>query len=69
MSHRWLAVLMMVLAVPLILGWVPPNRFYGVRTRRTLSDDALWFAANRVGGWVVLTGGAVWLAVLCLRTP
>jgi len=36
------AVLIALLSVPLILGLVPPNRFYGVRTRKTLAGDQIW---------------------------
>jgi uncharacterized membrane protein len=38
------------LSVPLILGRVPPNHFYGCRTQRTLSDPTIWYEANRVSG-------------------
>jgi uncharacterized membrane protein len=37
-------------SIPLLLRVVPPNRFYGLRTRRTLASRELWFRANRVAG-------------------
>jgi uncharacterized membrane protein len=43
-----------VASVPLVFNWVPPNRFYGVRTRRTLSNRELWFRANRFAGRALL---------------
>ena len=43
-----------LVSIPLILRAVPPNRWYGIRTARTLSDRALWFRANRFAGWAFL---------------
>jgi hypothetical protein len=53
-----------VSCVPLILGRVPPNRLYGIRTRRTLEDKALWYRVNRVGGWMLLVASLISLALL-----
>jgi uncharacterized membrane protein len=47
------AVLIFVLAIPLVLGLIPRNRFYGVRTAKTLSRDDIWYRANRFGGRVL----------------
>ena len=63
--HRHLAILpalLMVLAIPLMLGIVPRNWFYGVRTPRTLRSDANWYPANRICGIILFAVGAVWLA-------
>ena len=43
-----------VASLPLILGLVPPNRMYGVRTRETLVDRELWLRSNRFAGWAFL---------------
>ena len=40
------ALLFAVLAIPLWLRKVPRNIVYGYRTRKTLSDDAVWYDAN-----------------------
>lgn len=55
------ATVMIVLGVPLIQGSVKPNRIYGFRTSKTLANESIWYAANRVmgrhlllAGWVVL---------------
>lgn len=49
--------LLILLGLPLYLRWMPPNRFYGFRTARTLNDRAAWYSVNRVaGGWLTLTG-------------
>lgn len=49
------AAIIGVLEIPLILGLVPRNRLYGVRTSKTLADDHAWYPANRVGGPLVLS--------------
>ncbi len=41
------ALLLAIAAMPLVFGLVPPNRFYGVRTAKTLSNSALWYRVNR----------------------
>ena len=50
-------VLVAVLGVPLGLKLIPPNPIYGVRTRRTLSDESAWFEVNRVGGLLETRAG------------
>ena len=56
------AVLLILLAVPLWMRMVPPNRFYGVRTRATLSDEQRWYAVNASSGFDLLASGIVLLA-------
>jgi len=46
-----------VFGIPMALGLVPPNRFYGYRTRKTLSSGAIWYRANRAAGWSMLLCG------------
>lgn len=46
-------------SIPLILGLVPPNRVYGFRTRRTLTNRELWFRANRLAGCAFLIASAL----------
>ena len=55
------AALIGLASIPLVLAVVPRNRFYGVRTRRTLADDRVWYAANRCGGWLFLAASTVYL--------
>jgi uncharacterized membrane protein len=38
------------ISIPLIIRKVPPNSFYGCRTRKTLSDPRIWYEANHNGG-------------------
>ena len=57
------ALLIGIAAIPLILGLVPRNRIYGVRTSKTLSDDRVWYGSNRFGGWAMILSGVVYVVV------
>lgn len=57
------SVLISVIAVPLVLGLIPRNRWYGIRTARTLSDERTWYRSNRFGGWTFLLSGVIYLTV------
>ncbi len=57
--------LLAVIGVPLGLKLIPQNPVYGVRTRRTLRDEATWFEVNRIGGWA-LVGAAAVTAILVM---
>ncbi|MGA8221363.1 MAG: SdpI family protein [Candidatus Acidiferrales bacterium] len=48
-----------VFGLPMALGLVPPNRFYGFRTRKTLSSPEVWYPANQVCGWAMVVAGTV----------
>lgn len=39
------------------------NHVFGIRTKLTLSDEDVWRASHRFGGWVMTLGGVV--VVLC----
>jgi len=56
------AVLIIALAIPLRMRRVPPNRFYGVRTRATLADEDTWYDVNARSGRDLLVAGALFLA-------
>jgi uncharacterized membrane protein len=47
------------LGIPLLRGRVPPNQWYGCRTDKTLSDDNIWYAVNRVTGRDLVFVGTV----------
>ena len=53
--------LLLVVGAGLSSGLVPPNRFFGVATPRTLATNAAWYRANRAVGLVTLAlaGAAV----------
>ena len=48
------ALLLFVVALPLVLGIVPPNRLYGFRTKKTLSDAEVWYRVNRFAGIAIM---------------
>ena len=37
------------MSIPLIFALVPKNRFYGIRIVKTMSDEKIWYRANRFG--------------------
>ncbi len=46
-----LALLSLSLGIPLFLGKVPPNHWYGYRVRPyAMKDREIWYAVNRKGG-------------------
>jgi uncharacterized membrane protein len=57
------AILIFVMAIPLILGWMPRNRIYGIRTSETLANDAIWYRANQFGGWAFLVSSIIYLTI------
>lgn len=65
-----LPALLVILAVPMALGMVPPNRWYGFRTPKTLSSPDIWYAANRASAWFLIAAGllAIGLNLALSRT-
>jgi uncharacterized membrane protein len=59
-------LLLFIVAVPLILGLIPRNRFYGVRTSKTLSDDRVWYPVNRLAAAILMMGSGVYGLVAAL---
>ena len=45
--------------VPFLRGWIPRNRLSGFRTSKTLSNDRVWYEANRVAGRNLMIAGVV----------
>jgi len=62
------SIIFFLLSIPLILGLVPPNRGYGIRTAKTMSGLRLWYSANRFGGWALLVSSGIYL-VMTLISP
>jgi uncharacterized membrane protein len=48
-----------VVSIPMIANAVPPNRFYGFRTRRTLANERIWYSANRFAGWAMFIAAII----------
>jgi len=61
-----LPILVAVLGVPLMLDWIPPNRFYGFRTPSTLASPQIWYDVNRATGVALLIAGVLGLAGACV---
>jgi hypothetical protein len=57
------AILILIASIPLVIGIVPRNRVYGIRTCKTLSDDSIWYPANRFGGWSMIIASCLYLGL------
>lgn len=62
-------VTIILVCIPLILGMIPRNGIYGVRTRAAMASDAAWYAVNRSGGIVLIGASAVWLVAAAYAPP
>jgi uncharacterized membrane protein len=60
-------VLWIGLGVPLLLARVRPNSWYGCRTLKTLSDQKIWYAVNRITGRdLIITGVGVIMSTMAV---
>jgi|ERR1700730_3518103 hypothetical protein len=50
-------------SIPLQLGKIPPNSFYGIRIPKAFQSTELWYKVNAVGGGILIAYGAVSLVV------
>lgn len=41
-----IGILLTVLTIPLLMSKIPPNRWYGFRMPKTLSDKEIWYKSN-----------------------
>jgi len=60
------AIVTALIALPLALRKIPRNRLYGVRTRRTLADDRVWYETNAYGGRCLIVASAVTIALVVI---
>lgn len=50
--------------LPLALGKVRRNRWWGFKLNEyILGDDDIWYAVNRVGGWILVAASPLFLVV------
>ena len=64
------ALLMVVLALPLLQRRIAPNALYGLRVPATFADETVWYDANAAGArdllilaaMLVVAGAALWVA-------
>ncbi len=57
------SIIILLASIPLVLGIVPRNRVYGIRTCKTMSDDSVWYPANRFGGWALIISSSISIVV------
>ncbi len=54
-------LLFLLLALPLVAGRIPMNRFYGVRFREAFASETDWYIINRYGAWQLISWSVVLL--------
>lgn len=57
-------IISFIISLPLVARKMPPNYWYGFRTRKTLSDPTIWYEANYLGGLNLLYAS---IAALCIN--
>jgi hypothetical protein len=67
-SAATLPLLLIGLSMPLVVGFVPRNWIYGLRTPRTMrTTEEIWYHQNRIAGLAMLVAGFVWLLIVAMR--
>ncbi|WP_425563048.1 SdpI family protein [Luteimonas vadosa] len=61
--HFLASLLLCAIGLVLLLGGLPPNRWFGLRTDRTLANPAAWYRAHRACGWFFLALGVAIFAM------
>jgi len=50
-------LLLVGLSIPLLLRRIKPNYWYGLRVRKTLSDERIWYESNAyMAKWLLILG-------------
>ena len=52
-------LLLAALSIPLMMGKIGPNPWYGFRVKRTLSDPVVWYAVNAYSAKRLLAVGII----------
>ena len=55
-------LMIIFVSLPLVLGLIPRNGFYGIRVREAFASDASWYAINRLGSIALVGACLVWMA-------
>jgi len=63
MKNLVIGLVVIGVSIPLVLKWVPKNRWYGVRLKKSLKSDENWYAINAYGGKWMIAAGAVLAAI------
>lgn len=67
--YLWNLLIPLVLipvSIPMILEKIKPNWWYGFRTTKTLSDEKIWYPANKYAGKLMLASGIISLIGLVI---
>lgn len=56
-------IVLCISGVPLALRMLKPNKWFGVRTRRTLESSSRWYAINEFAGKQLIVWGLVLIGV------
>ena len=51
--------ILVLLSVPLMFRWIPPNRFFGLRVPSTLRNKSVWYDANALSARHLFALGAL----------
>ncbi len=54
-----LPIVNILVSLPLVLKMVPLNRWYGFRTRKTMSNEDTWYEANYKGGMGLIVASVI----------
>lgn len=65
-QYLGLYVVLILAALPLVFGWVPPNRWYGFRLTGAGLDPSHWYAINALGGKIFIAAMFLCLAANAL---
>ncbi len=60
------AIILFILSIPLILNVIPPQKWIGIRTSETLSDEEIWYRVNRLAGWALLVSSVFYISVAAM---
>jgi len=52
-------LIIIIIAIPMVFQKIKPNYFYGFRTKKTLSDEKIWYPANKYSGKTLIYAGVV----------
>lgn len=61
-----IGVLIIGLGIPLAAEKIGPNRWWGLRVAKTLSNNEVWYEANKVLGYDLVLAGAAILVISIL---
>ena len=62
-------LILIPISIPLVKNKIKPNHLYGFRTRKTLSNEAIWYQANAYAGRLLLRASLITLIGLIFWTP